>query len=175
MQTNPLDFDEPTLRAANSKRHGVILGQVVSDATISLRQLENARHAELAAELATVHEEMSVIKRAAGERRASSKAKLEAAHAAYVTLCTEDAALDSAEQTAALPLTARSIELQQAMRGITQPRLTERELQAIASYSSPDAERLRAADKKLPPPAAPPLDELAQINLSRSPLGLKAR
>jgi hypothetical protein len=81
-----------------------------------------------------------------------------------MSLCAEDAKTDSAEQATIAPMTARSLDLQQQMRNISLPRVTERELDALARYTSTNAERLRAFDKKMPPVSALPLSELGRVN-----------
>jgi hypothetical protein len=165
-----LAYDPAIVRAAAVQRHGTVLGPIVSDAIEARRKIEDARAAELSTQLTRVQAEISVLTRAAGERRAKSKAELEASYSLYLEQCAEDARIGSAEQATIAPLTARSLELQREMNSIVQPRLNEKELHALVTYTSANAERLRAAAKELPPLAAPPMSALAKINAS---VGLK--
>jgi len=164
MLPNHVDYDPSHLKARLVQQHGAVLGAIVFDAEFARRQMQDARAAELTAELATLNAEISKLRHAAGERRAKAQVQLTAAYSEYLALCSEDAMIESSEEATIAPLTARSLDLQQQMRDIALPRLSERELQDVALFASTNAERLRASDKKLPPLDAPPLSELARIN-----------
>jgi hypothetical protein len=165
MQQNHLDYDSATLRARLIQRHGTDLGTIVYNAESSRRQAQDARASELTTELLSVQAGTSALLRTHGERRAKSQERLAAAYAGYMEMCTETAKLDSIEQATIAPLTARARELQQQMRDIALPRLSERELQNLAIFYSTDAGQLRAVGKKLAPPASLPLTALAKINM----------
>jgi hypothetical protein len=166
LQIQHLDYDPIALRAGHIQRHGTILGTLVADAEESRHQTENTRAAELNNELTILQAEISALNHAAGALRAKSQVRLSVAYTAYMAHCAEDAKADSEAQAQIAPLTARSRELQDQMRNITLPRLSERELNNLAAYSSINAERLRSADKKLPPLETPPLSALGKINAS---------
>jgi hypothetical protein len=164
IQSNP-SYDPVALKARLVQRHGSDLGTIVFDAEIIRRGRQDARAAELGAELTTLHAETNALLNVAGERRAKSKAGLEAAYSVYLALCDEDAKADSLAQAEIAPLAARSLDIQEQMRNISQPRVSERELSALALYASADSERLRSVDKKLPPLNAPH-SELGRINMN---------
>lgn len=166
MQQNHLEYDSATLRARLIQRHGTDLGTIVYDAELSRRQAQDVRASELSNELIAVQAETSALLRAHGERRAKSQEQLAGAYAGYIDTCNETAKLDSFEQATIAPLTARARELQQQMRDIALPRLSERELQNLAVFYSADAAQLRAVGKQLSPPASPPPTALAKINMS---------
>jgi hypothetical protein len=166
LQIQHLDYDPIALKSRHIQRHGTILGTLVADAEESRRQTENVRAAELSNELTILQAKLSALNHAAGELRAKSQARLSVAYTAYMALCAEDAKADSEAQAPIAPLTARSRELQEQMRKITLQRLSERELNNLAIYSSTNSERLRSADKQLPPMEAPPLSALGKINAS---------
>jgi len=163
MLQNPITDHDP-MKAQLIQRHGAAVAELLYDAAVRRRAVEDARAVELSNELTALHAEMSKLSQAAGERRAKSQARLAVAYTAYMEMCNEDARIDSADQAALAPLRARSYEIQEAMRSISLPRLSERELSDLAIYSSTNAEFLRANDKRLPPVAGPPLSELARIN-----------
>jgi hypothetical protein len=166
MPENHLTYDQIALRATHDQRHGRVLGEIVFDAAINRRQLEDKRHAELTAELVALQETISVHAQASGARRAESRRALDTKYVAYKTMCEANAKLNEAEQSTLAPLTARSIEVQAEMRGIALPRVGEREMNELAIRTSTSAELLRNLEKKLPPAEAPPLTALAKINLA---------
>jgi hypothetical protein len=165
MQQSHLEYDSVALRTRLIQRHGTDLGEIVYNAELSRRRTQDARAAELSNELTTLHAEMSALRHAAGQRRAKSEGPLAAAYSAYLELCNTEAQAETAEQAQLAPMNARSIAVQQQMRDISLPRLSERELQNLAIYSSANSERLRSVDKKLPPLDAPPPTALGKINM----------
>jgi hypothetical protein len=165
MQNDPLAFDVAALKAHHIQRHGTVLGGLVFDAEVNRRRIQDERYAALTAEQKTLQAEISALRLAHGERRAKSQVGMDAAYAGYLALCREAADLDSREQAEVAPLMARNRDLQEEQRAIAIPRLNERELQNLAIYTSTNSAFLRSLDKKLPPDAGPPLDELARINM----------
>jgi hypothetical protein len=166
MQNNFLAYDSTALKSRLVTRHGVDLGTFVFDAEVRRRQLQDARAAELSAELTALHLEVSTLSQAAGERRAKSELRLKGVYAAYMTMCDAEAQADAAEQAQISTLTNHGIELQQQMRNISLPRLSERELQDLAVYTSTNSDRLRSVDKQMPPIETPSLTALGRINMS---------
>jgi hypothetical protein len=166
LEKQHLAYDATVLRAGHDQRHGRVLGEIVFNAAVVRRQIEDQRHAVLAAEVSALQETISALSEAAGERRAKSRKALDAGYAVFKKLCEANAQLDSADQSALAPLTERSIELQGEMRNITSPRVSEREVQELSSCISTSADLLRNIDKKPSPMESPPLSALARINLA---------
>jgi hypothetical protein len=164
MLHNHLDYEAAPLKAGLIQRHGSVLGTIVFDAVESCRRAENARDTELRTELTVLHANISALSEAAGERRAKSRARLDVAYAAYLCLCDEDAKADSVDQAQIAPMTARSLTIQGEMRNISQPRINERDLLALASLALTSSELPHNLDKEMPPPNAS-LSKLAKLNL----------
>jgi hypothetical protein len=161
-----LSYDPAALRAAHDQRHGRVLGEIVFNAAVHRRQLEDQRYADLTAELLALQETISAHAQSSSVRRAKSRQALNAEYAAYKTMCEANARLDEAEQSALAPLTARSLEIQTAMRDIALPRVGEREMQELAIRTSTNADLLRNLEKTPSTSEAPPLSTLARINLT---------
>jgi len=142
-----MNYDPAALKARLIQRHGHDVGEMVFSAEVNRRALQDVRSAELAAEIASLDIEISALSYAAGERQRPSQAALEATYARYLKQCEEAATAASLAQAEITPLQNRSIELQQQLRTLVQPRLNERELSDLAIYNSMSAS---SADKRPP-------------------------
>jgi hypothetical protein len=163
MLQNPT-YDPVALKARLVQQHGNDLGMLVFAAEESRRRTQDEHHAQLTTELAALQADTSALLRAAGERRAEIQARLEAAHADYLKVGAEYAEAESEAQAQIAPLVARSRDVQEQMRSIALPRLSERDLNDLVVYTSMNAALARSADKKFPPAEAPPQSVLGQIN-----------
>jgi hypothetical protein len=140
---DPMKFDQAALKARLIQRHGHDVGQLVLDAELNRRAIQDARSAELAAEIAALDVQVSELAEAAGIVQKKLSAGLEATYAIYLKQCDDAARINSLAQAQITPLANRSIELQQQLRTLVQPRLTERELIDVALYNSRSAEMQR--------------------------------
>jgi hypothetical protein len=98
---------------------------------------------ELSAEIAAIDAQITALAEAAGKAHQKLQTRLEATYAAYLAECAQVATVDSLAQAQITPLQNRSVELQQQLRTLVQPRLTERELSDVAVYNSMNAELQR--------------------------------
>jgi protein subunit release factor A len=112
---------------------------MVFDAEVNRRALQDARYAELSTEIAAIDVQISALAQAAGHVRKKTQAALAATYADYLAECEEAARVDALAQTEITPLQNRSVELQQQLRTLVQPRLSERELTDVAIYNSASA------------------------------------
>jgi hypothetical protein len=135
MQPN-LNIDEAALKKSLYARHGSAVGEIVFAAQVAKRLAENARHADLVAELASIEAEISAHAQAAGQRRAKSQARIEAMYATYMQALAEEATADSLSEAPITQLRERSMNVQQKMRSIAVPRLNEAEMQAVTLYNA---------------------------------------
>jgi hypothetical protein len=147
MQQN-MNYDPAALKARLVQRHGSDVGQIVFDAEVNRRGLQDARSAELSAEIAAIDVQISELSRAAGQVNKKLQAGLEATYAVYLKQCDEAAKVASLAQAEITPLQNRSIELQQQLRTLVQPRLTERELSDVSIYNSMSAVMQRKASSR---------------------------
>jgi hypothetical protein len=165
MQQNPPAFDETTFRNGLVARHGRDIGTLIADATASRRKILDERFTELSTEHAAVMRQISERQAAAGKTQAEWQVRIGAAFAPYSALLEAAAADDIRAQGEMAALSAQRQSLQAQIRSIATPRLSERELQAVALYNSEGATLARHADIKLPP-LDKPMSELARINLA---------
>ena len=138
-----MNYDPAALKTRLIQRHGVDVGEMVFNAELNRRTLQDARSAELRTEIAALDVEVSTLAEAAGKAHLKLQTHLEATFAAYLAECANVATVDSLAQAQITPLQNRSIELQQQLRTLVQPRLTERELSDVAIYNSMNAEAQR--------------------------------
>jgi hypothetical protein len=138
-----MKFDAAALKARLIQRHGHDVGDMVFNAELNRRALQDARSAELSAEIASLDIKISALSYAAGERQTPLQAALEATYAKYLKQREEAATAAASAQAEITPLQNRSLELQQQLRTLVQPRLTERELSDVAIYNSMSAEQRR--------------------------------
>jgi protein subunit release factor A len=138
-----MNYDSAALRSRLIQRHGSDVGEIVFNAELNRRALQDARCAELSAEIARLDIEISTLSYTAGERQKPLQAGLEAIYAQYLKQCEEAATLASLAQAEITPLQNRSIELQQQLRTLVLPRLNEREVSDVAIYNSMSAEMQR--------------------------------
>jgi xylose isomerase len=138
-----MKFDPAALKTRLIQRHGLDVGEMVFNAELNRRALQDSRSAELSAEISAIDVQVSALAQAAGVAQRKLQAGLEATYAQYLKQCDEAAAINSRAQAEITPLQNRSIELQQQLRTLVQPRLTERELSDVAIYNSMTAELQR--------------------------------
>jgi hypothetical protein len=142
MQQN-LHYDPVALKTRLAQRHGSDLGQIIFDAEVNRRRIQDERCAELNAELTAIHNQISERSSAAAQRLKTLQTHLGETYAVYLSECAEAAKVDSMAQAQIAPLSARSLEIQEQLRTLVQPRLTERELQDVAIYNSMNSELKR--------------------------------
>jgi hypothetical protein len=138
-----VNYDPAALKARLIQRHGADVAELVFNSEVNRRTIQDARSAELSTEIAAIDVQVSELARAAGRAQKKLQAGLEATYAVYLKQCEEAAKVNSLAQAEITPLQNRSIELQQQLRTLVQPRLTERELSDVAIYNSMSAEMQR--------------------------------
>jgi xylose isomerase len=138
-----MKFDAAALKTRLIQRHGVDVGEMVFNAEVNRRAIQDARSTELAAEIAALDVQVSTLAAAAGIVQTKLQAGIEATYTHYLKQCEDAARINSMAQAQITPLQNRSIELQQQLRTLVQPRLTERELSDVAIYNSTTAELQR--------------------------------
>ena len=138
-----MKFDPAALKTRLIQRHGVDVGEMVFKAKLNRRALQDALSAELGTEIAAIEARISTLAESAGNAQRQLQAGLEATYSHYLKRCEEAATINSRAESAITPLQNRSVELQQQLRTLVQPRLTERELSDVAIYNSMAAELQR--------------------------------
>jgi hypothetical protein len=164
MLQNPI-YDPVALKGRLVQRHGVAVAELLFSAEVNRREIEDAQHTKLRAELAAIHNRMSELRTAAAQEQEQLQARLQEKYSEYLAGCDEAGRTDALAQAAIVPLVARSEAIQHQLRTLVEPRSTEQELRTLDAYNSTAAELLRSVDRVFPSATSRPLSEFELINL----------